>query len=74
MTTDADRERLVEEVTTAHRERVAGRAIASSAWHDLDDDGRREAFEATVVLRRMESAADSESLSTTARAVLARIP
>ncbi len=44
------------------------------AWHDLSAAGRRRAFEETVKLRAMEAAIDPEGLTTTARAVLARIP
>ena len=43
------------------------------AWHDLGAEARREAFEATVRLRKMEAAIDPEGLSTTARVVLERI-
>jgi hypothetical protein len=43
------------------------------AWHDLDDAGRRALFEATSRSRRLEAALDPEGLSTTARAVLAKI-
>lgn len=39
----------------------------------LDDEGRIEAFEAAQRLRVVEAALDPEGLSTTARAVLARI-
>jgi hypothetical protein len=42
-------------------------------WHDLDEGGRREAFEAARLARRLEAALDPDGLSTTARAVLARL-
>lgn len=65
---------LVEQVTTAHRETDrAGTVRSHPAWHDLDEAGRQEAFGATVALRRMEAALDPQGLTTTARAVLARI-
>lgn len=65
---------LVEAVTTAHRDRDADRRVTpSAAWMDLDEDGRRAAFDATAAQRRLEAALDPESLSTTARAVLARL-
>jgi hypothetical protein len=61
-------------VTTAWRPRDPGGAPrAHPAWHDLDADGRREAYEVTRALRAAEAALDPEGLSTTARAVLARI-
>jgi hypothetical protein len=67
-------ELLVEQVTTAYRRRRSDGSIASSpAWHDLDADGRRAAFDETLRQRRLEAAADPDGLSTTARAVLARI-
>lgn len=69
-----EEEILVEAVTTAHRERGPGGELrAHPAWHDLGDEGRAAAFERTVVQRRLEAALDPEGLSTTARAVLARI-
>lgn len=65
---------LLEQVTAAHRERHADGSIRSHpAWHDLDDAGKAEAFEATVELRKMEAAMDPEGQSSTVRAVLGRI-
>jgi hypothetical protein len=70
----SERELLIEQVVTAWRERDGyGRIRDSPAWHDLDDSGRIEAFEQTVIARRIEAALDTEGLSATARAVLARI-
>ena len=71
-----DREALVEATTTAFRPRdpFTGRARAHDAWHDLDEEGRLRAFEETLHARTLESALDAEGLSTTARAVLARLP
>ena len=69
-----EEELLLEQVTGAHRERHADGTIRShAAWHDLDDAGRAEAFEATVVLRKMEAALDAEGHSSTIRALLRRI-
>jgi hypothetical protein len=69
-----EEELLVEQVVTAHRQRRADGAISSHpAWHDLDADGRRAAFDETVRQRKLEAAIDSQGLSTTARAVLERI-
>ena len=69
-----EEELLLEQVTSAHRERRADGAIRSHpAWHDLDDAGRAEAFEATVTLRQMEAALDAEGHSSTVRALLARL-
>lgn len=69
-----DRDTLIEQAAGAFRDRDPhGRVMAAPAWHDLDDAGRVEAFEAAARLRAMEAALDPEGLSTTARAVLARI-
>lgn len=68
------REALVEAATTAWRPRTtSGRLLPHPAWADLDAAGRVEAYQATCVLRELEAAVDPEGLSTTARAVLARI-
>ena len=69
-----DRQALVEQAAGAFRERDPhGRILAHAAWHDLDDAGRVEAFTVTAKLRALEAALDPDGLSTTARAVLARI-
>ena len=69
-----EEELLVEQVTSAHRERqVDGTIRSHPAWFDLDDAGRKEAFEATVLLRKMESAIDSRGYSSTIQALLNRI-
>ncbi len=69
-----DRETLVEQAAGAFRDRDPhGRILPHPAWHDLDDAGRVEAFTLTEELRALEAALDPEGLSTTARAVLARI-
>jgi len=73
--TPEEREALIEAVTTAHRPRdpFTGRARAHESWVDLDEEGRRRAFDETLRTRRLEAAMDAEGLSTTARAVLARL-
>ncbi len=69
-----DEELLLEQVTSAHRERgVDGAIRAHPAWHDLDDAGREAAFEATVELRKMEAALDAQGMSSTVRALLRRL-
>ena len=70
----SERETLIEQVVSAFRERApTGGIQAAPAWHDLDAVGREDAFEETVVQRRLEAAADPEGLSSTARAILGRI-
>jgi hypothetical protein len=68
------RARLIEAATTAWRPRsAAGEIRPHPAWADLDPEGRAEAYEITRRLRLLEAALDPDGLSTTARAVLARI-
>jgi hypothetical protein len=70
-----ERDALVAAAATAHRARTPdGRPLPLPAWHDLDADGRAAAVEAALALRAVEAAANPEGLSSTAHAVLARIP
>jgi len=72
--TPEERESLIEAVTSAHRERGPhGDVRAHRAFFDLDEAGRVEAFDATLHARALEAASDPEGLTTTARALLARI-
>jgi hypothetical protein len=74
MTTPRDPGPLPEAVTTAWRPRDPGGSLrAHPAWHDLDEAGRDEAYAATRTQRALEAALDPQGLTTTARAVLARI-
>lgn len=68
-----DEELLVEQVATAWRPPVRDELRYHPAWHDLGVEGRARAFERARALRSLEAACDPEGLSTTARAVLARI-
>jgi hypothetical protein len=70
-----DEELLVEQVAGAHRvaPKQFGELAYHPAWHDLDPAARRRAFERALALRVAEAALDPDGLSTTARAVLARI-
>jgi hypothetical protein len=68
------REALIEQVAGAFRERDPSGAVqASPAWRDLEPADRVAAFDAAVVQRRLEAAADADGLSASARAVLGRI-
>ncbi len=71
--TTKDEDLLVEEAAGAHRPEPKGTLRYSPAWHDLDEAGRARAYELSRAMRKMEAALDPEGLSTTARAVLARI-
>jgi len=69
-----DRDALLEAAASAFRERDAsGRILPSPDWADLAPDDRDVLFDLQLVSRRLERAADPEDLSSTARAVLARI-
>ena len=71
---DDERETLIEALAGAYRARSPlGDIRPHPAFFDLDEAGREEAFDVARRLRRMESALDPDGLSTTARAVLARI-
>jgi hypothetical protein len=68
------REELIERAAGAHREARGDGGIADSpAWHDLDPEGRARAHRRALALRDLEAALDEGALSTTARAVLARL-
>ena len=64
---------LIEEVASAYRPPVIDELRYHPAWHDLDAAGRIRAHDVAVVNRRREAAVDPDGMSTTARAVLARI-
>lgn len=74
MTSNPDREALLEALASAHRERgPLGDVRPHRAFFDLDDEGRAEAFELAEELRAIEAALDPDGLSATAREVLRRI-
>ena len=67
-------ESSISAATSAFRARdPSGALVPDAAWLDLDAEGRRAAFEATAQQRRWEAALAADGLSSTARAVLARI-
>jgi hypothetical protein len=67
-------EALIEAAAGAWRPRGRDGALRfHPAWYDLDDAGRVRAFEAATQARALEAALDPEGLSSTARAVLARL-
>ncbi|HEU4731492.1 MAG TPA: hypothetical protein VFT22_26540 [Kofleriaceae bacterium] len=68
-----DDELLIEEVASAYRPIPRDELRYHPAWHDLGPAGRARAFERARAMRRLEAALDPDGLSTTARAVLARI-
>jgi hypothetical protein len=64
---------LVEQVAGAWRPSSQDELRYHPAWHDLDAAGRTRAYELARAVRPLEAALDPDGLSTTARAVLARI-
>lgn len=66
-------EQLIERVASAHRARHPNELATHPAWLDLSEDGRVQAHALATHLRELEAALDPDGLSTTARAVLARI-
>jgi hypothetical protein len=71
---DPDRESLVEAASSAFRPKdPLGTIRFHPAWHDLDEQGRREAAEVARTQRRLEALLDAQGLSSTAQAVLQRI-
>ena len=69
----ADRDALIEALSSAYRERDAfGRIQPAPAWWDLSPEDREEAFERQLGSRNLERAHDRDGFSSTARAVLGR--
>jgi hypothetical protein len=72
--TEREKEMLVEEAASAWRPRTPdGRTLEHPAWADLDVSGRREAFEAALVMRAVEAAVDADGYSAGVRALAGRI-
>jgi hypothetical protein len=71
--TDDDNELLIEQVAGAYRPPARDGLRYHPAWHDLDAGARQRAFDRALALRTAEAALDPEGLSTTARAVLAKL-
>jgi hypothetical protein len=69
----SDDQELIEEVAGAWRPRGRDELRYHPSWHDLGPEERKQAFERATSLRKLEAAMDGEGMSTTARAVLARI-
>jgi hypothetical protein len=71
--TRQDEDLLVEQVAGAHRPHSLDELRYHPAWHDLSETARVRAFDLARALRPLEAALDPDGLSSTARAVLARI-
>jgi hypothetical protein len=69
-----DEDALIEAAAGAWRTRdPRGLLRFHPAWWDLDEAGRRAAFARAVESRSLEAALHPDGLSTTGRAVMARI-
>ena len=69
-----ERDALIEAAATAFRARdLSGRILPSPDWADLTPEDRDVLFDLQLASRRLERAAHPQGLSSTARAVLARI-
>lgn len=67
-------ELLREQVVGAWRPRGRdGGVKVHPAWHDLPAEERERAFDEAASARRLEAAIDAQGLSSTTKAVLARI-
>jgi hypothetical protein len=66
-------EALIEAVASAYRPTGQQAVRAHPNWYDLDEAGRRLAFERALAMRKLEAAIDPEGLSTSARAVLRKV-
>ena len=73
MANEGDEDLLVEQVAGAFRPPSRDELRYHPAWHDLGPEGRLRAFDRARALRKIEAAIAPDGLSTTARAVLARI-
>lgn len=71
--TPEEEDLLIEQVAGAWRPATDDELRYHKAWHDLDAAGRTRAFDRAQALRPIEAALDRDGLSTTARAVLARL-
>jgi hypothetical protein len=72
--TPEERNTLILSVTSAHRERDPhGEIRTHRSFYDLGESDRVEAHDETARLRLLEAAASTDGLTSTARAVLARI-
>ncbi len=72
--TDDARELLIENASSAFRERNAyGRILPSASWFDLTPADRESLFDLQLESRLIERALDLKGLSTTVQAVLSRL-
>jgi hypothetical protein len=71
--TPEEEEALIEQVAGAYRPRAREELRYHPAWHDLGEAERVRAYEIARAMRKVEAALDADGMSTTARAVLARI-
>jgi len=70
---EGDKQVLIEEVAGAWRPRRLNGLPSLPAWHDLDEDERKRAFELAIENRKLEQALDPEGMNATIRSVLSKI-
>jgi hypothetical protein len=69
-----DEEALIEAAAGAWRPRTPdGELRFHPAWWDLNEEGRRAAYDAGCANRALEAALDPAGLSATGRAVMSRV-
>jgi hypothetical protein len=74
MSDSKEKEALIEAAASAFRGTTPlGELRTHPAWEDLDEEGRKEAFELAMKLRKLESALDPKGQSSTVKAILNRI-
>lgn len=66
-------EEIIEQIASAHRPRHPSEIAPHPRFYDAAPESREKAFHLAHALRALEAALDAEGLSTTARAVLARL-
>jgi hypothetical protein len=71
--TEAQELLLIERLASAHRSRLPAEVPQHPVFQDLSPEARERAYRYTSALRELEAAFDPEGLSSTARAVLARL-
>jgi hypothetical protein len=72
--TEAERDALIEEVVSAHRERdVDGRPVPPPAWWDLAPQDLDDVYQRQMLQRRMERAVNERGWSATVQVVIERL-
>lgn len=73
MSDEDDERAMIEELAGAYRPTSPREIRYHPVFYDLGEEGRAAAHQAALRSRRVEAALDPQALSTTVRAVLARL-